>query len=388
MTIKRNISLLFAIIFLKGFVFYGPIATLYRQSQGLNLGQIFTIESICLAIMITLEIPWGWIADRIGYKKTLIISNGLFFISKIVFWKATGFYGFLMERIILAIAISGASGCDSAMLYKSCDSNQSDKIFSKYTMLSSFGFLLASALSTFMLKVSMETTTFFTIFPYAISFVLTLFLIDLPISKNENNSIFNHLKTAFSNTTIIYLVLASALMIEINQATTVFLNQDLYIKSGIPIHWFGPILIIIQCFRMLSGKTYKLTRKFGEFKVMIFLAITTTTLCIYLSLFSYMITSILGIIIIATCCSIMMPIVSNIQNQNIDSTNRATILSIYSMIMSLVGVPSNLIIGQFAKTSFKLGFVTCSIMGILMFICLIRFKIKLSTQNTTIPSIK
>ena len=34
---KRNIYLMYAIAFLQGMVFYGPVATLYRQAQGVSV---------------------------------------------------------------------------------------------------------------------------------------------------------------------------------------------------------------------------------------------------------------------------------------------------------------------------------------------------------------
>ena len=69
---KKNLYIMYAIAFLQGMVFYGPIATLYRQAQGISVFQITVIESISLALCILLEIPWGIVADKIGYKKTMI----------------------------------------------------------------------------------------------------------------------------------------------------------------------------------------------------------------------------------------------------------------------------------------------------------------------------
>ena len=88
---KRNIRLCYAIAFLQGLVFYAPVATLYRQANGVGVFQITVIESISLAASLAMELPWGWIADRIGYRNTLVICHFLYFISKIVFWRAEGF---------------------------------------------------------------------------------------------------------------------------------------------------------------------------------------------------------------------------------------------------------------------------------------------------------
>ena len=117
------------IVFLQGFVFYAPIATVFRENRGISLSQIFLIESISMILIVVLEIPWGVFADKFGYKKILIISNFIFFISKIIFFKANSFLIFLLERVLLAISISGLSGCDYSLIYLSInDEENSERI--------------------------------------------------------------------------------------------------------------------------------------------------------------------------------------------------------------------------------------------------------------------
>lgn len=129
---KRNLWIMYAIALLQGMVFYGPIATLYRQAHGITIFQITLIESISLALLILLEIPWGIIADKIGCRHTIIVCSVLYLISKIVFWKADGFAGFLVERIMLSVVESGFSGVDSTILYLSCGQKNSQKVFGIY----------------------------------------------------------------------------------------------------------------------------------------------------------------------------------------------------------------------------------------------------------------
>ena len=116
---KKSIYLMYAIALLQGMVFYGPVATLYRQAQGISVFQITLIESISLALCIALEIPWGFVADKIGYRRTMVFCSGLYFVSKIVFWKATGFGGFLLERVMLSVVLAGLSGVDFSIIYLS-----------------------------------------------------------------------------------------------------------------------------------------------------------------------------------------------------------------------------------------------------------------------------
>ena len=69
---KRNLRLLYAIALLQGMVFYGPIATLYREAAGVGVFEITLIESLSLALCVALEMPWGVVADKIGYRRTMI----------------------------------------------------------------------------------------------------------------------------------------------------------------------------------------------------------------------------------------------------------------------------------------------------------------------------
>lgn len=139
------------------------------------MSEIFIIESISWVLIILLEVPWGWISDRFGYKKTLIVVNTLFFLSKIVFYMAHTFESFLLERIILSVVISGLSGCDTAIIYNSIDTSQAQKVFGRYSAFGTLGFMIASVLSTIIVSVSLEYTALLTIFPYGLSMIVTFF---------------------------------------------------------------------------------------------------------------------------------------------------------------------------------------------------------------------
>ncbi|HKM08350.1 MAG TPA: MFS transporter [Sphaerochaeta sp.] len=115
---KKAVVLMNLSAFFSGMVFYAPVATLYRQNRGITIWQMSIIEAVSLALMMALELPWGYISDRIGYRRTLIISFSFLFVSKIVFFGADNFSLFLMERILLAIAFSALSGVDIAYLHR------------------------------------------------------------------------------------------------------------------------------------------------------------------------------------------------------------------------------------------------------------------------------
>lgn len=366
---------MFAIVFLQGFVFYGPIATVYRQARGLSMYQIFVIESIALVLMLLLEIPWGWFADRFGYKRTIVISNLIFFLSKIIFFKAFSFEMFLLERVFLSIAISGLSGCDVALLYSSIDKEESEKVFGRYSAFSTAGFLLASFITTFIItspitKVSMDRTSFLTIIPYGMAVVISLFIKDIEINKEEKVNVRRSLNTALKNKQIILLVLSFALVREVFQAITVFLNQVQYFRSGIDIKYFGILIVVIQIVRLVSAKSYKISNKFGKVRSIQSLFILITISCGILIFTTNPIFSVLCIMFISISMSLVEPMYVDIQNKSIYTGDRATILSIYAMIGDVLAAVINPSIGRAADISVINAFIVCVIISILACILL------------------
>ena len=361
---------MYAIIFLQGFVFYGPVATLFRQARGLSMSEIFIIESISWALIIVLEVPWGWISDRVGYKKTLIVVNTLFFISKIVFYTAHSFKAFLIERIILSLVLSGLSGCDTALIYSSIKESESQKVFGKYSAFGTLGFLIASVLSTFILGISLDYTALLTIFPYGLSVVMTLFLTEVKSESKEKSSLIMNFKRAFSDKSVLLFVFSIALIIEVVQVLTVFLNQSQYIRSGIDPKYFGLILAGIQCVRLMSAKASIISKKLGDIKAISLLISFIVAGSLVLLVTRSPILSISCVLIIALSMSLIGPIELDVKNKFIKTSDRATLLSIYSMLGGLIASLGNIIVGKAADKSLDYGLLICVFMSILSLILL------------------
>lgn len=360
MKANRNYFLLCTIAFLQGFIFYGPIATVYRQSRGLSIYEIFLIESIFMVLMVTFEIPWGWFADRFGYKTTLVSAIFLSFISKIVFYKAFSFELFLLERVLLALSISGVSGCDTALLYNSVGKEHSERAFSRYYALSTFGFLLATSASTIIVSISMDLTASLTIIPYGMAVVAAFFLQDIKAEVQKRPSIIGSLRKVVNNRLLLLFIIAVALLSEVAHSVTVFLNQLQYQRSGIDIRQFGIIMALIQLLTMLSAKTHIITKAIGQGKTVNIMAGVICASTLLLVFTDSPLLSVLLIALVGLSNAVIMPISSDIQNKSISTLDRATILSAYAMTIDIVSAFINLTIGKTANQSIQLSFLVCS----------------------------
>ncbi|MBU3129088.1 MFS transporter [Clostridium tagluense] len=371
---KANIYLMYIIVFLQGFVFYGPIATLYRQNRNLSLSNMFLIESISWILMIIFEVPWGWFADKFGYKKTLVISNFIFFISKIIFYKANSFGMFFLERVLLSVSLAGISGCDIALLYSSVEQDESEKVFGRYNAFSTGGYLIGSIMFSILVKKSMDSTAFWTIISYAVAAALTLFIKEVNVEQVEKPKFKQSLLAAFKNKKIIILVISFALINEVVQVVGVFLNQAQYVRSGINIKYFGILAVVMQIVRLSSIKAYKLSIKLGKDRSIQILYSIITICCIILVFTSNATLTILSIIFICGSAAIISPIVLDIENKSISTIDRATLLSVFAMFGDLTAAGVNVIIGKTADISTSSAFITCVIMCTLAYILLFIYK--------------
>ena len=388
MKADRNYLFLCIIAFLQGFVFYGPVATIYRQSRGISIYEIFLIESIFMVLMVVFEIPWGWFADRFGYKKTLAAALFTNFIARIIFYKAYSFEFFLLERILVAISISGVSGCDTALLYNSVAKEHSERAFGRYYSLSTLGFLLATTASTFIIPISLDLTAALTIIPYGLSAAAALFLKEVKKAGTEKTNIFGSMKRVLANRLLFLLIIAVALLSEVAHAVTVFLNQLQYQRSGIDVRYFGVIMAMIQLISMLSAKSYVITKSIGQGKTV---GVMASGICLGSLLLVFTGNPALSIVLIAMiglCNAMILPVSSDIQNKSITTADRATILSAYAMLMDIVAAFTNLVIGRTADQSIQLSFAICSVIAAAALILIICFFTKANKLTGTEASIK
>ncbi len=381
---KINVYLMYIIAFLQGLVFYGPIATLYRQSRGLSMYNIFLIESIFMILMLLFEIPWGWFADKYGYKITLLMGNFLLFISKIVFYEANSFLLFLVEGILVALATSAISGCDIALLYSSTNKEKTEKVFGMYTAMGIAGFLLACLLSTKMVERSMDLTAFGTIIPYGLAVILTFFIKDVFHNLEKKPSIKDSIRDVLNNKQIIIIVVVFALISETTHSIGVFLNQPQYLKSGIGMRYFGLLTALMQIVCLISAKSYKFTGRFGQNKTTKVLLINILVGCAVLIYTRNPIISVVAIAVTQGCFSIIRPIILDIENKSINTSNRATMLSIYAMAGDILSSIVNISIGKFADVSIEAAFKACTFISIAAFaLALIYFnKAKMNSANS------
>lgn len=368
MTKNKNIPLMYTIALLQGMVFYGAIATLYRQALGVSVFQITLIESISLLLCIALEIPWGIIADRIGYKTTLVLCNGLYFISKLIFWRATGFWWFLLERVLLSVVIAGSSGVDSSLLYLSSPPGKSQTVFGIYDAMGLLGLVIAALVYSGWIRERYALAAELTVITYGIAALLTLLLTEVRQKERHPFCLRNQgklLRQLLSDPDRLLFLAAVACITQTHQTVTVFLNQLQYERCGLSSVWMGYLYVAVTLSGVCAAGSARWTKGWGGRCGGTLLLGTALGACVLLALTRSPALSAAGMILLHMANSLFQPFQLEQQNRMVRSADRATELSLCAMLVDGVSAGISVLLGAIAAlrlwAAFLCGGVLCLI---------------------------
>ena len=355
---SRNVKVMVALTFLQGMVFYAPVATLYRQARGLNLAQITLIEGVSLALTLAMEFPWGVVADRIGYRRTMLACNALFFVSKLIFWKAASFWGFMLERVLLAVTVAGLSGVDESILFISAGEERSQKAFSVAQIAGTLGLLAATGILA-LRPDDYDFAGWMTVISYGLAMALTFALTEVKApdgaKRREKGALRRMLRRLATDRQLLGLLLCAALSMETLHTVVTFLNQPQYLRSGMDNRLIALVYAPVTLAGFVGVLSERLTKRFGAKRFGRALLAVTTAACAALAGAESAILSVGAILILEGCASLFQPLVSQLQNLRVRTEDRATELSMNAVVIDGVGVFIAIVLGEAAERGIALG---------------------------------
>lgn len=261
---------------------------------------------------------------------------------------------------MLSVVSAGFSGVDLSILYLSCKGENSQKVFGIYDSMSMAGLLLAASVFSLFVKDNFPLAGFLTVVSYGIAALLSLGLTEVRQPQQERTQAEGFrtlLWDTLQNRKLILFLIAVALLSETHQTITVFLNQLQYGRCGMDSSVIGFVYILATILGLLGVYSAALTRRMTPitaFSLFCGLAIGS---CLVLALTTAAIPSVAGILTLRATNTLFQPFQANFQNKMVRSQNRATALSIHSMVVSFVAIGTNLIFGALTDWSLPGAFL-------------------------------
>lgn len=366
MPLRRNVYLMYGISFLQGMLFYVSISTLYRQVCGISIFQIMLIECVCTTLSMALEVPWGAAAERMGYKKVMVICTFLLAFSKYIFYIADTFWLFLAERVVLGVVYSGLSGVDSSIVYLSSGEESSQRVFGIRSAANSAGLLIASAIYAALPEGSYRLAALLSIFTYGAAAILTLFLAEVREKpEKRENMLAATIKCAKDMKRmkgIVPLLIMNVLFFEIIMNITGFFRQLQFVRGGAGTRFISIALMIGTVCEMSGAFSDRLTRLLGERHSGLLVIALCAAGCFGMAVSASVMLTLTVVSFMCAACVMMGALTATMENKLVISDDRATALSINSMLTGIVAVPLNLGLGYIVDIDLPLSFVICGIL--------------------------
>lgn len=389
--ILSNINTFYIYSFFRECVFWIPIITLFWQSNGLSLTQIMVLQSAYALAIVLLEIPTGTIADKVGRRASLIISTIFGLVAFSVYAISTNFWMFLVAEILCAFCNTFMSGADSALIYDSLKQAKKEDSFKKVRGNSKSLAYLGAAISSIIggivasiygMRITfwMSVVAIFFMFLYSLNFVEPK--IKAKSEESYQKHVFKSLKQLFKNKQLLFLVLFFSL-VSLFARTSLWFYQPYMKEIGLPLVYFGIIWASFNLFAILGSKSaHKLESFLGE-KKSLWLIIFLIVFTIISSSQIFLLFGILFILLQQFNRGFVSPVLEEYTHKHLESHNRATLMSIQSMIASLFFVILAPFYGWIADNfSLSNGMLATGLSALVLFSSLMLWKRKIDKNSS------
>lgn len=222
MSVARNITLYPWVKFCQNLIFWQAVWFLYFQTQ-LSAADAITLYAIYDIGTTVLEVPSGYMSDRLGRRVTLIAAAIAGLIACILLVIGDSFAAFALAQLFFGAAAAFASGTDTALLYESLVAEgRADQVEAQELRAWRFTFtaLALSAVTGGVMSVWMPVLPFLAAgIAFAAMFVLTLRLVEPPRSLSTATG---SLRAALMHPVLIWLFVLTVLMYGFSHLPFVF----------------------------------------------------------------------------------------------------------------------------------------------------------------------
>lgn len=375
-TYSKNIFQLIIVQFITYFYMVQVIQTVYMSKNGLNLVQIGIVYAVYQLSKVLFEVPTGVVADKCGRKISTVSGSVFLIVSNLCAFIFKSYGGFLLAAVFQGISYTLVSGASDALFIDSIYASGKKELFEKYNAIMRFGVYIAifmsSALGGYIADKSLDLVYQITIVLQFIPiFILILLVVEPPYKKvaAKEMKIRFAVDSILKSKRVLYILLIDVFIsVACIPLEAHYFNYFLSIGISEKISGFvyGAQYLVSS---LLGLFLYQPIHKYMKEKSIIYLPpLIMVAIFLFALIPGLVAKSFFYFIALLILCG-FSPIKANLLHQNLDSTYRASSLSLQSLCMSLLAF---VLQPLFGKTAESLGYpLAIEIVSILAFLLLI-----------------
>jgi len=239
----KNITLVILEAAITAGILSAPIMTPFFLSIGLNQERIALSQMAFTAVVMALNLPLGWLADRFGRKRANMIGDAIVAVSLLLYSTAQNFWTVVLCESLCGVGCALSQGVDSTLLKHFAEKlDDSGKLFrSKYSKMASCRqiatliiFLLGGPIGAISFRLAIAVSAI----PYAVGAIIGVFIDDdsekLEAVSNPLSEIIALIKRNLCNRKLRSRIAAYAVAREVTHGI-IWVFTPLMLKVGIPL---------------------------------------------------------------------------------------------------------------------------------------------------------
>lgn len=156
------------------------------NTYGFTKSQMGNLSSVFYVSFILVTIPGGWLVDRFGYKKFVVVSLSILTVFSLLFGNVSGLFSILLLRFLVGFGQAGYTNGAPKIISDNFAPEQCAKVQSIVIATAGIGGILASTIGQSIINVNWHYAYYMLSAGYLVALVLVIiFLKDKKVSNKE-----------------------------------------------------------------------------------------------------------------------------------------------------------------------------------------------------------
>ena len=343
------------------------ISVFYTREIGMSVQEIMWLQGSFGLAMVLAEFPTGYIADRIGYRTSLILACVTQIIGWAIYAWAQTFFQIIVAELVLGAGLSLVSGTDHALLYESLKETNREEDYAKWSGRMKFwgqcGEGTAAVAAGFLFALWPRSPFLIEIGVWVVAFLIALKLLEPQRHRPPMTENFKQIRAMFG------LVLKKSPPLRATFFTIIAFGMSSFIpvwtiqiyalESGLEESWLGPLWAVAN-YSVAVGAIFadRIGKSWGHKRLLIFCLLLVVggylglglTHTLFSFAFYYALTLMRGL---------FQPILLHEEQRLITSDDRAGFLSLRSLffrsIFLVIAPPIGFLIDAHGQHAVMLG---------------------------------
>ena len=326
---------------------------------------VISLPSLVVAVT---GFPMGYLADRVGLAKILIVSLVLFIVAGVAGYFCTDIYTLLATRVFLGVGIAGISTAATGLMGIYYDGDERMRVMAIQSAFMGFGGVVLEVIGGLMADVSWNVPFLVYLIALPILIAGLIAVRDVVMPRGTGGASGEFAKGSKAHMAILY---ASIFMLMFLMFIVSANISDILTDMGESMTVCGLILAFMGLTQVFTSIAYSRMRRIPAYQYVLLLAFVLQAVAIVMFSSDSLAVLTVGVGIMGVGLGVGMPTITNNLSMMSPASAQGKTMGIYSCLMNLGTSLSTVVMGPIIvaigyTTSFYLAGVVVLVFGIVV----------------------